>query len=96
MGSARLLEQGRQFTNLAKHFPRQDCKSRNAPHECLYIAYPVLGKVRKSIMTMATAILFTTMHMTPSIAKSAHAGSRTRVTSMGGLYDTATLHALMQ
>ena len=25
----------------------------------------------------------------------AHAGSRTRVTSMGGLYDTATLHALM-
>ncbi len=23
----------------------------------------------------------------------AHAGSRTRVTSMGGLYDTATLHA---
>ena len=26
--------------------------------------------------------------------KNAHAGSRTRVTSMGGLYDTATLHAL--
>ena len=25
---------------------------------------------------------------------SAHAGSRTRVTSMGGLYDAATLHAL--
>ena len=25
----------------------------------------------------------------------AHAGSRTRVTSMGGLYDAATLHALM-
>ena len=25
----------------------------------------------------------------------AHAGSRTRVTSMGGLYDTATLHALL-
>ena len=24
----------------------------------------------------------------------AHAGSRTRVTSMGGLYDAATLHAL--
>ena len=30
------------------------------------------------------------------IKASAHAGSRTRVTSMGGLYDTATLHALMQ
>ena len=29
------------------------------------------------------------------IWKNAHAGSRTRVTSMGGLYDTATLHALM-
>ena len=27
-------------------------------------------------------------------AKDAHAGSRTRVTSMGGLYDAATLHAL--
>ena len=27
--------------------------------------------------------------------KSAHAESRTRVTSMGGLYDTATLHAPM-
>jgi hypothetical protein len=27
-------------------------------------------------------------------AKHAHAGSRTRVTSMGGLYDTVTLHAL--
>ena len=27
--------------------------------------------------------------------KHAHAGSRTRVTSMGGLYDTATLHALV-
>ena len=27
--------------------------------------------------------------------RSAHAGSRTRVTSMGGLYDTATLHALL-
>ena len=27
------------------------------------------------------------------LAKCAHAGSRTRVTSMGGLYDTATLHA---
>ena len=26
---------------------------------------------------------------------SAHAGSRTRVTSMGGLYDAATLHALL-
>jgi len=26
--------------------------------------------------------------------KHAHAGSRTRVTSMGGLYETATLHAL--
>ena len=26
--------------------------------------------------------------------KDAHAGSRTRVTSMGGLYDAATLHAL--
>ena len=25
--------------------------------------------------------------------KDAHAGSRTRVTSMGGLYDAATLHA---
>ena len=29
---------------------------------------------------------------TPS-EKSAHAGSRTRVTSMGGLYDAVTLHA---
>ena len=27
--------------------------------------------------------------------QNAHAGSRTRVTSMGGLYDTATLRALM-
>ena len=27
--------------------------------------------------------------------KDAHAGSRTRVTSMGGLYDAATLHALL-
>ena len=26
-------------------------------------------------------------------ATNAHAGSRTRVTSMGGLYDAATLHA---
>ena len=26
--------------------------------------------------------------------KDAHAGSQTRVTSMGGLYDAATLHAL--
>ena len=26
--------------------------------------------------------------------KDAHAGSRTRVTSMGGVYDAATLHAL--
>ena len=30
-----------------------------------------------------------------SRARSAHAGSRARVTSMGGLYDTATLHALV-
>ena len=29
------------------------------------------------------------------VKKSAHAGSRTRVTSMGGLYDAATLRALM-
>ena len=29
------------------------------------------------------------------IKQSAHAGSRTRVTSMGGLYDAATLHALL-
>lgn len=29
------------------------------------------------------------------IRKTAHAGSRTRVTSMGGLYDAATLHALL-
>ena len=29
------------------------------------------------------------------VGKDAHAGSRTRVTSMGGLYDTATLHALV-
>ena len=80
-----------------KTFPQTRLQIQKCPpHECLYIAYPVLGKVRKSIMTMANAILFTTMHMTPSIAKSAHAGSRTRVTSMGGLYDTATLHALMQ
>ena len=28
------------------------------------------------------------------VSKYAHAGSRTRVTSMGGLYDAATLHAL--
>jgi hypothetical protein len=28
--------------------------------------------------------------------KNAHAGSRTRVTSMGGLYDAATLHAPCQ
>ena len=27
--------------------------------------------------------------------ENAHAGSRTRVTSMGGLYDAATLHALV-
>ena len=31
----------------------------------------------------------------PFANTSAHAGSRTRVTSMGGLYDTATLHALL-
>ena len=31
-----------------------------------------------------------------SIHKTAHAGSRTRVTSMGGLYDAATLHVLMR
>ena len=30
-----------------------------------------------------------------SRATCAHAGSRTRVTSMGGLYDAATLHALL-
>ena len=30
-----------------------------------------------------------------STDKTAHAGSRTRVTSMGGLYDAATLHVLM-
>ena len=30
----------------------------------------------------------------PSHPEVAHAGSRARVTSMGGLYDTATLHAL--
>ena len=29
------------------------------------------------------------------LEKHAHAGSRTRVTSMGGLYDAATLHALL-
>ena len=29
------------------------------------------------------------------VAINAHAGNRTRVTSMGGLYDTATLHALV-
>ena len=28
-----------------------------------------------------------------TLATNAHAGSRTRVTSMGGLYDAATLHA---
>ena len=30
------------------------------------------------------------------LARSAHAGSRTRVTSMGGLYDAATLRALLE
>ena len=30
-----------------------------------------------------------------ALSISAHAGSRTRVTSMGGLYDAATLHALL-
>ena len=30
----------------------------------------------------------------PNGKANAHAGSRTRVTSMGGLYDAATLHAL--
>ena len=29
------------------------------------------------------------------VGKCAHAGSRTRVTSMGGLYDAVTLHALL-
>ena len=29
------------------------------------------------------------------VPKHAHAGSRTRVTSMGGLYDAATLRALV-
>ena len=34
--------------------------------------------------------------MMPSFLRCiAHAGSRTRVTSMGGLYDAATLHALV-
>ena len=32
-------------------------------------------------------------HEELAVRKFAHAGSRTRVTSMGGLYDTATLHA---
>ena len=31
----------------------------------------------------------------PTLGPDAHAGSRTRVTSMGGLYDAATLHALL-
>ena len=34
-------------------------------------------------------------HYNRSNSKTAHAGSRTRVTSMGGLYDAATLHVLM-
>ena len=33
--------------------------------------------------------------MVPPDGANAHAGSRTRVTSMGGLYDAATLRALM-
>ncbi len=32
-------------------------------------------------------------HQKSPKTNNAHAGSRTRVTSMGGLYDTATLHA---
>ena len=35
------------------------------------------------------------MHAKLIAGKTAHAGSRTRVTSMGGLYDAATLHALL-
>ena len=34
------------------------------------------------------------MHTEQDPHDNAHAGSRARVTSMGGLYDTATLHAL--
>ena len=34
-------------------------------------------------------------HQEFEVWKFAHAGSRTRVTSMGGLYDAATLHALL-
>ena len=34
-------------------------------------------------------------HTRQRFLNNAHAGSRTRVTSMGGLYDTATLHALV-
>ena len=35
------------------------------------------------------------MHAKLIAGKTAHAGSRTRVTSMGGLYDAATLRALL-
>ena len=35
------------------------------------------------------------VNMNKGIGTTAHAGSRTRVTSMGGLYDAATLHALL-
>ena len=34
------------------------------------------------------------MRPLPYMLTYAHAGSQARVTSMGGLYDTATLHAL--
>jgi hypothetical protein len=34
-------------------------------------------------------------HKNETVTRNAHAGSRTRVTSMGGLYDAATLHALL-
>ena len=88
--------QGRGFEPHSCHFPSalmshshtspflRGCVLRTSHPNCIFFAM-----VRTSL-----AIDFSMWHQGTPCIKYAHAGSRTRVTSMGGLYDAVTLHAL--
>ena len=50
---------------------------------------------KKAVVAYVILFLIRRGHNIEFAFVNAHAGSRTRVTSMGGLYDAATLHALL-
>ena len=65
------------------------------PRSCGILENQNLRAHRKTCRGSLLTSLRSRLFIKQNVQKTAHAGSRTRVTSMGGLYDAATLRALV-